>query len=142
MADWQAAGVRQADGRDLPRYQQNREAFLLMPAGRQGPAFIVSGNFYVIKEYNYSDLYALYVGHLADRFGDNRGFAAGWGKIGGFSRADVARMQRQFEAEGHDVGGADGLVGFKTRVAVGQWQQKNGDRVTCMPDAAMVKSIH
>ncbi len=142
MAEWQAAGIRQADGRDLPRFQQNRTAYLLMPAGRLGPAFIVSGNFYVIKEYNYSDLYALYVGHLSDRFADNGAFAAGWGKVGGFSRADVARMQAQFEAAGHDVGGTDGLVGFKTRVAVGRWQESRGDRVTCMPDAAMVKSIH
>jgi len=142
MAEWQAAGVRQVDGRDLPRFEQNRPAFLLMPAGRQGPAFIVSGNFYVLKEYNFSDLYALYVAHLADRFADNRPFDAGWGKIGGFSRADVARMQKQFEAQGHDVGGTDGLVGFKTRVAVGRWQEARGDRVTCMPDAAMVQSIH
>jgi lytic murein transglycosylase len=142
MADWHAAGVRQVDGRPLPRVEQNRTAYLLMPAGTQGPAFIVSGNFYVIKEYNYSDLYALYVGHLADRFADNHAFAGKWGKVGGFSRADVARMQRQFEAAGHDVGGTDGLVGFKTRVAVGRWQAERGDRVTCMPDAAMVKSIH
>ena len=128
MADWHAAGVRQVDGRPLPRLEQNRTAYLLMPAGTLGPAFIVSGNFYVIKEYNYSDLYALYVGHLADRFADNRAFAGKWGKIGGFSRADVARMQKQFEAAGHDVGGTDGLVGFKTRVAVGRWQEQQGDK--------------
>jgi lytic murein transglycosylase len=142
MAEWQAAGVRRVDGRDLPRFSENRQAFLLMPAGRHGPAFIVSGNFYVLKQYNFSDLYALYVGHLSDRFAANSPFAAGWGKVGGFSRADVARMQTQFEAQGHDVGGTDGLVGFKTRVAVGRWQERRGDRVTCMPDAAMVKSIH
>ena len=142
MAEWQAAGVRRVDGRDLPRFEQNRTAFLLMPAGRHGPAFIVSGNFYVLKQYNFSDLYALYVGHLSDRFADNRDFTAGWGKVGGFSRADVARMQAQFESQGHDVGGTDGLVGFKTRVAVGRWQESRGDRATCMPDAAMVKSIH
>jgi len=141
MAEWQAAGVRQVDGRDLPRFAQNRTAYLLMPAGRLGPAFIVSGNFYVIKEYNFSDLYALYVAHLADRFSDNRPFAANWGKVGGFSRADVAAMQRQFEAAGHDVGGSDGLVGFKTRVTVGRWQAERGQRITCMPDAAMVQSI-
>lgn len=141
MKDWDALGVTFFDGRTLPRVEQNREAFLLMPAGRYGPAFIVSGNFHVIKDYNYSDLYALYVGHLADRFGNNRPFGAKWGKVGGFSRADVAKMQRQFEAEGHDVGGADGLIGFKTRVTVGRWQQKNGDKVTCLPDARMVRSI-
>lgn len=142
MAEWHTAGVRQVDGRPLPRVEQNRPAYLLMPAGRHGPAFIVSGNFYVIKQYNYSDLYALYVGHLADRFTSNRPFSGAWGKVGGFSRADVAKMQKQFEAAGHDVGGSDGLVGFKTRVAVGLWQAGRGERVTCMPDAAMVKSIH
>ncbi|WP_291742046.1 lytic murein transglycosylase [Bauldia sp.] len=142
MAEWGKLGVTWIDGRPLPRIEQNREAFLLMPAGRLGPAFIVSGNFYVLKEYNYSDLYALYVGHLADRFADNKPFVAKWGKVGGFSRADVARMQRQFEAQGFDVGGSDGLVGFKTRITVGQWQAKNGDTITCLPDAGMIRSIH
>ncbi len=142
MAEWGKLGVTRVDGRPLPRIEENREAFLLMPAGRFGPAFIVSGNFYVLKAYNYSDLYALYIGHLADRFADNKSFVANWGKVGGFTRADVAKMQRQFEAEGLDVGGSDGLIGFKTRIAVGQWQAKNGDKVTCLPDAGMIRSIH
>ena len=141
MGDWAKLGVTQVDGRPLPGISLDRESFLMMPAGRLGPAFIVSGNFYVLKAYNFSDLYALYVAHLADRIAENRPFAAGWGKVGGFSRAEVARMQKAFEAEGHDVGGADGLVGFKTRVAVGRWQAKAGQPVTCMPDAAMVKRL-
>ncbi len=141
MAEWAKLGIRQVDGSPLPRVEQNREAFLLMPAGRLGPAFVVSGNFYVLKEYNYSDLYALYVGHLADRFHDNRPFKAAWGKVGNFTRADVARMQRRFEAKGVDVGGADGLIGFKTRIAVGAWQAQNGKAVTCLPDAATVRRI-
>ena len=116
--------------------------YLVAPAGRLGPAFLVSSNFYVLKEYNFSNLYALYIGHLADRFGNNSPFQAGWGKIGGFRRADVAGMQRQFEAQGHDVGGADGLVGFKTRTTIGRWQEQNGQAITCMPDAAMIRSIH
>lgn len=140
MGEWAALGVTQIDGRPLPGVTANRQSFLMMPAGRLGPAFIVSGNFYVLKAYNYSDLYALYVGHLADRMsGDNNAFAAKWGKVGGLSRADVAAMQKSFEADGHDVGGADGLVGFKTRVAVGRAQAKAGQPVTCMPDAAMAK---
>jgi lytic murein transglycosylase len=142
MRAWHEAGVRQVDGRPLPRFEQDRTAFLLMPAGRHGPAFIVSGNFYVLKAYNYSDLYALYIGHLADRFADNRPFVAGWDKVGGFSRAEVAKMQRRFEAAGQDVGGADGLVGFKTRVAVGRYQAERGLAVTCMPDAAMVRGVN
>jgi len=141
MAEWARLGVTRVDGRPLPGIGLDRESFLLMPAGRLGPAFIVSGNFYVLKAYNFSDLYALYVAHLADRIGDNRPFVARWGEVGGFSRADVARMQKAFEAEGHDVGGADGLIGFKTRIAVGVSQARAGRPVTCMPDAAMVKGV-
>ncbi len=90
--------MRQADGRPLPRLEQNRTASLLMPAGTLGPAFIVSGNFYVIKEYNYSDLYALYVGHLADRFADNRPFTGKMGQDRRLQPCRRARMQKQFEA--------------------------------------------
>jgi lytic murein transglycosylase len=139
--DWAKLGVTKVDGGALPGVGKNRKSFLLMPAGRFGPSFLVSENFYVLKEYNYSDLYALYVGHLADRLSNNSGFAGGWGDIGVFKRADVKRMQEALVAEGHDVGKADGLVGFKTRIAVGLWQAKSGKRPTCFPDAALVKSI-
>jgi lytic murein transglycosylase len=140
MEEWAGLGVTRIDGSALPA-KNRRVSFLLMPAGRFGPAFMVSENFYVLKEYNYSDLYALYIGHLADRFADNRPFASKWGKVGGFTRADVSRMQRAFEAQGLDVGGSDGLVGFKTRIAVGAWQRKADAKVTCFPDAEMVHSI-
>jgi lytic murein transglycosylase len=138
--EWAELGVTRIDGGPLPA-KDGRIGYLLMPAGRFGPAFMVSENFYVLKNYNYSDLYALYVGHLADRFKDNRSFAAKWGKVGGFTRADVRRMQLAFEAKGHDVGGADGLVGFKTRISVGLWQAEAGQQATCFPDEKMVKNF-
>ncbi len=140
LEEWAGLGVTRIDGGALPA-KNRRVSFLLMPAGRFGPAFMVSENFYVLKTYNFSDLYALYVGHVADRFADNRPFVAKWGKVGGFTRSDVRRMQLAFEAEGHDVGGADGLVGFKTRIAVGEWQAKAGEKVTCFPDKEMVGSF-
>ncbi len=141
MAEWARLGVMQADGRPLP-VTAKRQGFLLMPAGRYGPAFIVTENFYVLKQYNNSDLYALYIGHLADRFADDRPFTAKWQEVGGFSRGDVKSMQEQLVAEGYDVGAVDGLVGYKTRIAVGLWQAKRGQAPTCFPDAALVKSIH
>ena len=141
LAEWARLGVTQANGQPLP-VRGKRLGFLLMPAGRFGPAFIVTENFYVLKQYNYSDLYALYVGHLADRFADDRPFIGKWQKVGGFSRGDVKGMQEELVAEGHDVGAVDGLVGFKTRIAVGLWQAKNGQTPTCFPDAKLVRSIH
>ncbi len=140
MEDWVRSGVTQIDGRQLPT-GSGHLGFLMMPAGRHGPAFIVSENFYILKKYNFSDLYALYVGHLADRMANNKKFASRWGDVGGFSRADVRKMQLAMEREGYDVGGADGLVGFKTRTATGLWQEKSGQPATCFPDAKMVRNI-
>ena len=141
MAEWARLGVTQANGQPLP-VKGDRLGFLLMPAGRFGPAFIVTENFYTLKEYNYSDLYALYVGHLADRMAADKPFIGKWQKVGGFSRGDVKGMQDELVAEGYDVGAVDGLVGFKTRIAVGLWQVKKGQTPTCFPDARLVRSIH
>ena len=112
-----------------------------MPAGRLGPAFIATANFYVLKSFNESDLYALFIGHLADRLGGGGPFRAGWAPIDSFLREDVTTMQRRLEDLGHDVGGADGLVGFKTRIAIGLWQQGRGEAATCFPDAAITRAF-
>ncbi len=141
MSEWARLGVVPVDGGAFPA-RADRLGYLLMPAGRHGPAFIVTENFYALKQYNYSDLYALYIGHLADRMSANRPMVAGWEKVGGFSRGDVKSMQDELVAEGHDVGRADGLVGFKTRIAVGLWQVRKGQQPTCFPDAKLIQSIH
>jgi lytic murein transglycosylase len=141
IAAWAKLGVTKANGDPLPAASGNRIGFLLMPAGRFGPAFVVTENFYALKAYNYSDLYALYIGHLADRFAGNTPFAGKWGAVGGFSRDEVKAMQDRLAAKGYDVGNADGLIGFKTRIAVGLWQAKAGEKATCFPDAKLIKSL-
>ncbi|MGB3390855.1 MAG: lytic murein transglycosylase [Pseudaminobacter sp.] len=142
IADWAAMGVARVGGKPFPAHERRAEGYLLMPAGRNGPAFIVTPNFYVLKQYNESDLYALFIGHGADRiaYGD-RAFAGAWGKVGGLYRSDIAAMQRGLEKAGYDVGGADGLPGFKTRRSIGAWQAKNGRAATCFPDKELVGAI-
>ena len=142
IAQWEKLGIDRAGGKPFPASEARAEGFLLMPAGREGPAFIVTPNFYVLKEYNMSDLYALFIGHAADRIahGDRR-FSAGWGAVGGLYRSDIAAMQRGLEKKGYDVGSADGLPGFKTRRSIGAWQEKNGRAATCFPDAELVKTL-
>ena len=111
---------------------------MLVPAGRHGPEFVVTPNFYVIKEYNNSDLYALFIGNLADRIAYGAGsFQAEWGNVGSMLRSDVLAMQKALVAKGYDVGKADGLAGFKTRRSLGDWQAKNGLKPTCFPDASL-----
>ncbi|PSM16808.1 lytic murein transglycosylase [Nitratireductor sp. StC3] len=142
IADWAAMGIKRVGGKPFPAHELTGEGYLMMPAGRFGPAFIVTPNFYVLKQYNESDVYALFVGHAGDRiaYGDRR-FAGGWTAIDRLNRADIAAMQRGLERLGHDVGGADGLAGFKTRRSIGAWQTKNGRAPTCFPDSGLVRAL-
>ncbi|MEQ9695802.1 lytic murein transglycosylase [Shimia sp. SDUM112013] len=142
ISQWAAMGVTRVSGKPFPKAERNKQGFLLMPAGRGGPAFIVTQNFYVLKEYNKSDLYALFVGHVGDRIQYNMGnFSRGWDPVGGLYRSDVARMQRALERKGHDVGGADGLPGFKTRRSIGRWQESRSNAATCFPTKAMKAAL-
>ena len=142
ISDWAALGIARVNGKPFPDHEARAEGFLLMPAGRSGPAFIVTPNFYVLKKYNESDLYALFIGHGADRIGyGDRTFSGRWGKVGGLYRSDIAAMQQGLEKLGYDVGGADGLPGFKTRRSIGDWQARNGRAATCFPDAQAVGAL-
>jgi hypothetical protein len=142
ISDWVAMGIRRVDNRAFAASELKAEGLLLMPAGRSGPAFIVTPNFYVIKQYNNSDLYGLFIGHAADRIakGDAT-FAGTWGAVGDLHRSDIAALQRALEAKGYDVGSADGLPGFKTRRSIGIWQARNGRPATCFPDAGLVAAL-
>lgn len=139
--DWAALGVKRVNGKAFPAQELAKEGFLLMPAGRHGPAFIVTPNFYVLKNYNMSDLYALFIGHVSDRMSGSGGFQSAWGDVGGLYRSDVAAMQLRLQKQGYDVGKPDGLAGFKTRRSIGTWQEKNGRPATCFPDKALIKTI-
>lgn len=131
ISEWVAAGVKRVKDRPFPAHEVPQPGFLLMPAGRYGPAFIATDNFYVLKSYNESDVYALFVGHLADRYGSNTGFVQDWTPIKTRSRGAVRKIQLELEAKGHDVGGADGLIGFKTRRSLGAAQEQAGRKATC-----------
>ncbi len=131
ISEFAQEGVKRVSGRPFPDYELNRPGNILLPAGRYGPAFIATENFYVIKEYNESDTYALFVGHLADRYGSNKAFAGGWKPMKETTRGAVRKLQMRLQDLGHDVGGADGLIGFKTRRSIGKDQEKNGFFATC-----------
>ena len=140
ISRWEALGVRRVNGKPFPAHERAGEGYLMMPAGRHGPAFIVTPNFYVLKEYNTSDLYALFVGHAGDRMQYNSpAFSASWNDTGEMYRSEIAAMQRGLERLGYDVGGADGLPGFKTRRSIGDWQAKSGLQPTCFPTRQLAK---
>jgi lytic murein transglycosylase len=138
VREWERLGLAPLNATSLPR---DATAYLLMPAGRLGPAFLVSENFYVLKQYNESDLYALFIGHIADRIQGAAALAGQWSPIDQLKREEILFLQERLRAEGYDVGKVDGLVGFATRSAIGQWQRKRGQQETCYPDAAVIRSV-
>lgn len=138
VADWAGMGIARVSGKPFPAAERAASGMMLVPAGRHGPSFVVTPNFYVIKEYNNSDLYALFIGNLADRISSGSGaFRAEWGNVGKMLRSDVLAMQQALAAFGYDVGKVDGLPGYKTRRSIGDWQAKNGIAPTCFPDASL-----
>ncbi|MEM6728742.1 MAG: lytic murein transglycosylase [Pseudomonadota bacterium] len=140
--DWEEVGLTRVSGRPFPVNERRVRGFLVLPAGTRGPAFLATPNFTALKAYNESDLYALFVGNLADRIAyGSPAFRGAWGQTERMTRGSIARAQRQLEREGYDVGGADGLIGNKTRRAIGLWQQKRGLAKTCWPDRATLAAI-
>ena len=142
IAELAQSGIIRVTGRPFPDAERAQSGMVLVPAGIYGPQFVVTPNFYVIKEYNNSDLYALFVGNLADRIAHGSGdFATGWQDRGTMLRSDVAKIQKALEGKGYDVGGSDGLPGYKTRRSIGEWQGKAGLQPTCYPEPALLKAL-
>ena len=81
IGDWLKRGFVPAYGGNLSAAERAEPASLLQPAGLYGPSFLATKNYFVIKEYNFSDLYVLFVGHLSDRIADPRPFETPWGKV-------------------------------------------------------------
>ncbi len=115
FSTWSKIGVRAATG-EMPR---SGGAGLFLPAGINGPAFLITDNFEVIREYNTSDSYAVGVGHLGDRIFGGPAFQRPWPtKEPQLSNAEIAQLQRLLQAKGHPMGTIDGRIGKGTRKAV------------------------
>ena len=141
ISEWVKLGVKRTYGRSFSSAQLKQRGSILLPAGTNGPAFIALKNFYVLKQYNESDLYALFVGHLADRYRKNRTFQGQWGNVGGLTRGDTLDMQKRLVKRGYNVGGIDGLIGFRSRVAAGAYAKSQGLTPTCYPGKSLVNHI-
>ena len=135
IGEWVDHGYRPAYGRKVSAPVRAIKASLLLPEGTFGPAFLTPKNYYVLKDYNFSDLYVLFVGHLADLIGGGRPFETPWSKAKQLRSSEVEAMQRRLAALGLYKDKIDGKAGMLTRAALGAYQKKNRLKVDCWPTA-------
>ena len=141
IGDWLRAGFVPVRGQKLGAAEQAQPASLLQPEGIYGPAFLTTKNYFVIKEYNFSDLYVLFVGHLSDRMTSPQPFATPWSASTQLRTADVETMQRELTRIGLYNDKLDGKAGMKTRAALGAYQKSAGLKVDCWPSETVLRAL-
>jgi lytic murein transglycosylase len=141
IGEWLRENFVPVRGQKLSPAEQAQPASLLQPEGIYGPAFLTTKNYFVIKEYNFSDLYVLFVGHLSDRMSSPQPFATPWSVSSQLRTADVEAMQRHLTRIGLYSDKVDGKAGMKTRAALGAYQKSAGLKVDCWPSEAVLRSI-
>jgi lytic murein transglycosylase len=125
LAQWEGLGIRRAGGGSFAHPEAR--AFLLLPGGARGPAFLMLQNFRVIMKYNPAEAYALAIGHLADRLRGGGPFVQPWPRDERVLTIDERyEMQQLLARHGFDIGEPDGLLGPRTRIAIRNYQVSVG----------------
>jgi membrane-bound lytic murein transglycosylase B len=125
VRQWENIGVRRPNGVAFDVLDER--AFLLLPAGAQGPAFLMLPNFLVIMKYNPAEAYALAIGHLADRMRGDGPIAQAWPRHEPVLTRDQRReLQELLLSRGFNLGEPDGRLGVRSRAAIRDFQVSAG----------------
>jgi lytic murein transglycosylase len=125
IAQWEHLGLKRPTGQPLPGPQD--KAYLLAPAGAEGPGFLMLQNFRVIMKYNPAEAYALAIGHFADRLRGGAPFMQPWPRQEReLSRAERLELQQHLAQRGFYRGTPDGQFGGQTREALRGFQASIG----------------
>ena len=138
LREWVKAGVQRTNGRAIPDALLDKTAYLMSPGGSFGPSFLVTDNFKVLRAYNTSDLYAVFVGTLSDRIGGTNDFDTPWKSIVQLPNRDVEEIQKLLKARGAAIDKLDGKIGSNTRWQIGSYQRKAGLPVDCWPTSGLL----
>lgn len=139
VSTWAARGIVKYDGSPL---NGTGNAGLLMPAGRNGPAFLVFKNYDAAYSYNGADSYALAISLLSDRLRGKPGVQGEWPTDDlPLSREQRRELQRLLISRGYNVGEPDGAVGSLTRTAIKEIEGKLGMPQTGRPGEKVLRAL-
>lgn len=139
LTTWSKRGIRKIDG---GRLSGSGSYALILPAGRSGPGFLVTGNFDALYSYNAAESYALAIGHLSDRLKGRGKIVKAWPTNDpGLTRAQRKDLQKRLIAAGYDIGEADGRIGPVTKKAIKQVQKKLGMKTNGRPGMKVYKAL-
>jgi peptidoglycan hydrolase-like protein with peptidoglycan-binding domain len=121
---------------DLPA--DGMRASLLLPMGKNGPAFLAYQNFNIYLEWNSSLVYSTTAAYFATRLAGAPKVGRGNGAVNSLSGAQVKQLQQILAKRGYDVGKIDGIIGLQTRAAVKDVQLKLGMPADSYPTAELL----
>jgi lytic murein transglycosylase len=136
VGEWERMGVRARNG----SLAGGLQGAIILPEGRNGPAFIAYPNYTVLFEWNKSFVYVLTAAYFATRLEGAPVFDAG-NPSPALSGEEIQSLQRKLEARGYDVGGVDGILGAMTRAAVRAEQQRLGLPADSWPTRDLLNAI-
>ncbi len=139
LSTWAKRGIKRLDGK---KPSGKASAALLLPAGKNGPAFLIRHNFNVIRTYNSNDAYALAISHLSERLKGGGPIKTAWPtRDPGLTRSERLQLQILLLRAGYDIGEADGKIGPATRAAIKKAEQRFGLPVTGRPGGKIYKAL-
>jgi lytic murein transglycosylase len=133
---WSQLGVKYPDGRPLP--DDDMPASLLLPMGRNGPAFLAYANFAAYTEWNNSLIYSTTAGYLATRIAGAPPMQRPSAPVAQLPVSELRELQQLLVRAGYDVGKIDGVMGQQSRTAVKAMQIKFGLPADSWPTADLL----
>jgi len=136
---WAQHGVTYLSGKPIPA--DNLPAGLVLPMGRNGPAFLAYPNFDVYIEWNKSLVYTTTAGYYATRLAGGPALNPGNGPVETLSVAETKQLQQLLAKRGFDVGKIDGVLGAASRDAIRAMQVKYGLPADGYPTAELLSRM-
>lgn len=135
---WGRWGVRKINGQSL---SGSLPASLLLPMGKDGPAFLAYPNFDVFMKWNNSLVYATTAAYFATRLAGQPKASNGRGAVQVLSTGQAKQVQSILQRKGYNVGKIDGVIGSNTRKSVRAMQKKLGIAADGYPTVGFLRKL-